>query len=369
MAKEVRLTTSLTVHAWNKDRSQIAVCPNSKEIFIYKAGSLDVATWKLLHILEGHDQIVTGLDWAPNTNRLLSCSQDRNAYVWTNEKDEWKPTLVLIRMNRAATCCKWSPKEDKFAVGSSAKSVAICHFEQENNWWVSKTLKKHNSTVLSVAWHPNNVLLATGSSDFRCRIFAALVRGVDSRTSTVFGDRLKFGDLLAEFPAHGWVHSVSFSPSGDRLAFVSHDSAISFVKLIAGAAPEMATLKFRGLPLKSIVFSGENVVVGAGHASSPIVFVNKDGAWQEGKELDTGAGSIQPIQKKQSTVAATLSMFQTQASRGQTKVETSLKSIHQNTIYAVQTCGADQVTTSGLDGKLVTWDLKTLPEAMAALKI
>jgi len=36
--------------------------------------------------------------------------QDRNAYVWTQGDDgKWKPTLVLLRINRAATCVKWSP--------------------------------------------------------------------------------------------------------------------------------------------------------------------------------------------------------------------------------------------------------------------
>lgn len=36
--------------------------------------------------------------------------QDRNAYVWTiDDKGKWKPTLVLLRISRAATCVKWSP--------------------------------------------------------------------------------------------------------------------------------------------------------------------------------------------------------------------------------------------------------------------
>ena len=55
-----------------------------------------------------HDALVTDIDWAPNTDRILSCSQDRNAYVWNKSSadGEWKPELVLLRSNRAATCCK-----------------------------------------------------------------------------------------------------------------------------------------------------------------------------------------------------------------------------------------------------------------------
>lgn len=72
-----------------------------------------------------HDKIVTSISWAPRTNRIVTCSQDRNAYVWTlNETTgEWKPVLVLLRINRAATCVKWSPNEDKFAVGNGARYV------------------------------------------------------------------------------------------------------------------------------------------------------------------------------------------------------------------------------------------------------
>jgi WD40 repeat protein len=62
--------------------------------------------------LKEHDeaQIVTGIDWAPKTNRIVTCSQDRNAYVWKFENGVWTPTLVILRITRAATNVKWSPQ-------------------------------------------------------------------------------------------------------------------------------------------------------------------------------------------------------------------------------------------------------------------
>jgi actin related protein 2/3 complex subunit 1A/1B len=57
----------------------------------------------------------------------VTTAQDRNAYVWTLTPDPatgaevWKPTLVLLRINRAATYVRWSPREDKFAVASGAR--------------------------------------------------------------------------------------------------------------------------------------------------------------------------------------------------------------------------------------------------------
>lgn len=113
----------LTAHAFNADRSQVAVCPNSNEVQIY---SLSGSSWTLTSTLTEHDKIVTSIDWAPASNRIVTCSQDRNAYVWSLGNDEnggqvWKPTLVLLRLNRAATFVRWSPKEDKFAVASGAR--------------------------------------------------------------------------------------------------------------------------------------------------------------------------------------------------------------------------------------------------------
>ena len=69
---------------------------------------------------------------------------------------------------RAATCVKWSPDENKFAVGSGARLISVCYFEQEHDWWVAKHIKKPiRSTITALDWHPNNVLLAAGSTGFK----------------------------------------------------------------------------------------------------------------------------------------------------------------------------------------------------------
>ena len=35
--------------------------------------------------------------------------------------------------------------------------------------------------MLSVDWHPNNVLLAAGSADMKARVFSAYIKDVDKR--------------------------------------------------------------------------------------------------------------------------------------------------------------------------------------------
>lgn len=67
-------------------------------------------------------------------------------------------------------------------LSSDRSAIAICSFDPEGDWWVSRLLKKPiRSTVLSVDWHPNNVLLAAGSADMKARVFSAYIKDVDKR--------------------------------------------------------------------------------------------------------------------------------------------------------------------------------------------
>jgi len=45
-------------------------------------------------------------------------------------------------------------------IGSGARIINICYFDQENDWWVAKHIRKPlRSTITTVDWHPNNILL------------------------------------------------------------------------------------------------------------------------------------------------------------------------------------------------------------------
>lgn len=50
---------------------EIALSPNNHEVHIYQRSGND---WILLDILDQHDMRVTGIDWAPNSNRIVTCS-------------------------------------------------------------------------------------------------------------------------------------------------------------------------------------------------------------------------------------------------------------------------------------------------------
>lgn len=200
-------------------------------------------------------------------------SIDRNAYVWEQTPTGWKPTLVLLRINRAATFVRWSPSEQKFAVGSGARVIAVCYFEEENDWWISKHLKKPiRSTITTLAWHPNSVLLAAGSTDSHARVFSSFIKGIDTRPEpSAWGERLPFNTICGEYlnDTAGWIQGVAFSPSGNALAFTGHDSSVTVVYPSAPEQPPRAMLNIptRLLPLNSLIWNGETEIIAAGHVS------------------------------------------------------------------------------------------------------
>jgi actin related protein 2/3 complex subunit 1A/1B len=237
--------------------------------------------------------------------------------------------------------------------------VSICYFEEENDWWVSKHIKKPiRSTVLSVDWHPDNILLAVGSTDTKARVFSAWIKGVDAKASNpVWGEKLPFGTLCGEFPSNGWVHGVAFSPSGSAVAWVSHDSSVCIAN---GPNEPVQMIPTQSLPFVTLVFTSENQIIAAGHECLPFVFRKRGQTWELADKLDVSA-------KKSIQSNTAFSKFEQMDSRAQSSPanDIELNTIHQNTITTLRSYAGDRaqvakISTTGIDGKLVIWDLIAL---------
>lgn len=270
----------------------------------------------------------------PLPRRRLTSSPDRNALVWEPSPQGYKPTLVLLRINRAATFVRWSPSETKFAVGSGDRLIAVCYFEEENDWWVSKHLKKPiRSTITTVAWHPNSVLLAAGSTDAHARVFSSFIKGVDARPDPgVWGERLPFNTVCGEYMNNsaGWVHAVAFSPSGDALAYAAHDSSITVVYPSGPDQPPKAVISINTqlLPFMSLIWNGEAEIIAAGYDCEAFRFKGGVQGWQLSGTLETKGRPGLSDNRDDSA----LNMFRQMDLRGKVKDDTQLKTVHQNTI-------------------------------------
>jgi len=235
---------------------------------------------------------------------------------------------------------------------------------------VSKHIKKPiRSTVTCIDWHPNNYILAAGSSDFKTRVYSAYVKEVESKPSAnEWGSKLPFAALLGEFSngGGGWVHAVSFAASGTKLAWVGHDSSISYVDAANGSA--ISTVKTNYLPFTSCSWITENSLVVAGYDNLPLLFNCSGGAVKFGEKLDvpkkTGGGNMSAMNR--------FKQMDTRGGSGEN--ETKIETLHQNAIRQVsihsgskESCA--KFSTGGNDGQIIVWDVRTLESQIAGLKI
>jgi len=228
---------------------------------------------------------------------------------------------------------------------------------------VSKHLKKPiRSTITSVAWHPNSVLLGAGGTDGHARVFSAFVKDVEGRpAASAWGERLPFGTVCGEYmnQTAGWVHSVSFSPSGDALAFVSHDSTITIVYPSGPEQPPRAVVGVATqlLPFTSLVWTTEDEIVAAGYDCQVYRLQGSAEGWAL-------TGSLEERRAKGAAVMeeSARNMFKQMDLKGKSKDDSLLGTVHQNTVSTVRAYDGSsdkvsRISTSGVDGRVVIWNV------------
>ena len=224
---------------------------------------------------------------------------------------------------------------------------------------MAKHIKKPlRSTITSLDWHPNNILLAAGSTDYKVRIFSAYIKELEPKPSaTVWGAKMPFAQMMAELSnsesGGGWVHSVSFSPDGSKVAWVAHDSSIA----VAEGRLLVRRLRTDLLPLVCLAWCSPFSLVCGGHDCVPVIFHLSQ---------DTSCSSISPghkLERAEVTEAevptagvAAMKMFQARDRTGEVCVEDyKLGTTHQNTILGVRRLDEGVFSTVGGDGRLCVW--------------
>lgn len=77
----------------------MAISINTDNVYILTVPRSPNDRFQLVDTLTEHSALVMGIDWCAKTNQIVSCSADRNAYVWKQTADgKWKPTLVALQV-------------------------------------------------------------------------------------------------------------------------------------------------------------------------------------------------------------------------------------------------------------------------------
>ena len=137
---------------------------------------------------------------------------------------------------------------------------------------------------------------------------------------------------------------------------VAHDSTLA----VASGPSQVQVVQTNCLPFVTLVFISETQIIAAGHDCAPYLFAHRGGQWVLCDKIDTGT------KKSVMSSNTAFNKFKQMDSRAQssTTTDTELNTVHQNTITLVRPYdgAGDKVTkisTSGVDGKLVVWDLMT----------
>jgi len=237
-------------------------------------------------------------------------------------------------------------------------------------------IKKHKSTVLSLAWCVNNKFLVTGSADMKCRVFSAYLDNLDPAEDDGFGEvwpnQHQFGEILCEFDhAKAWVHAVAWSPGGFRLAFAGHGSTVHFVQILAGSQPSVQTITAKDLPYLDMQFLSDNSLVAAGYEFNTDLYTVTGGTdsepvWTFKDKVDKGGNTAAKPAANTGAFAASKTMFGNMVDKGSsTSVVADAPTKHKNIIVNIQvvpssTGVSNKFTTAGIDGRILQWELSGL---------
>jgi actin related protein 2/3 complex subunit 1A/1B len=325
--------------SWNLDRSQVAIATNTTLVEIY---TVTPSGWTKSHTLSEHDQLVAAVDWHGETNRILSASHDRNAYVWEFNGTRWIPNLVILKNRRAILDATWSRPGTKIALGTGGKKVVIGRYNPDLSAWSTKLLSKvHTSAVTCLRFHPSGLYVASGGTDGICNVTSCYLEIVDGPQPGVpaLGELMYTVDL-----SRVWINALSWSLDGLYLAIAGHNSTVTFFSLTTDAR---TSVTWPGRPFSVIEFVGNDKAIAGGWDFVPVEINKSSDRWLIGNKLDGEDRSR----------ARTKSLVQSMKNQFERVEDVSMASIHQGLLTCIRHLGGNKVATADVTGLVHVWTL------------
>ncbi len=203
----------------------------------------NVATGRIVRILEGHEEAVLSVSFGPWGRLLATSGPDTTVKLWNVETGE----IVRTLQSRQDAVLSVS-------FGASGRLLASAGSDGTAKLWNVRTgetihtLEGHHAAVSSVSFGPRGRTLASAGMDKTIKLW---------KTDT--------GELLHTLQGHeGHVHCVSFDPRGKTLASGSGDKTVKLWSTDTGRL--LQTLEGHGGRIFSVAFSpAGRTLASAGH--------------------------------------------------------------------------------------------------------
>ena len=156
-------------------------------LYIYEIKiKTDLSSWKVIHTLQGHLQYITAVDWHPESDKIISSSQDRNLLVWNYEesKKEWLPQTVNLNVKYSVLDVKWHRKLEKFVATTGTRLVSIGYYDSKIKFWTCKSSKEHRSSVTCARLDNSGLFALSGSTDMKAIITSSYIPDIDDNSNT-----------------------------------------------------------------------------------------------------------------------------------------------------------------------------------------
>jgi len=203
-----------------KEVSAIEFSPDEKYLAIPKyknetdVGLIDLETYQVYHILSGHTDWVTCVDFSPDGTTVATGSDDATVRIWKRIGSSF---MFHQQMNaHGASIANLCFSQNSKLLAVCGKNIIRIYQKEYDQFLPYQTITSQARFVNGLAFHPDNKILAVGTYD---------------GTVLVYKDNGKQFVLHQSLSAHNkMVHSIDYTSDGQYMATGSWDSQICLWK-------------------------------------------------------------------------------------------------------------------------------------------
>lgn len=202
--------------------------------------------------------------------------------------------MCAVKELKSNLFASWNHRGDKFCVGGSSGHVFIATFNDQLNFWLAASQTEepplgkplHKASVTCVRFDPGSGRAVASCSADGTVVIASAYNEIDTDGSGPFaGVTDEAGTPIFKFKTNVWNNTLAFSPSGNSLAFASHNCEMHFMDFTADGVnsktkPATKRVVYSGNPILTGMFISENTYIGCGFDNAPLIFKRQgDGSW------------------------------------------------------------------------------------------